>query len=107
MSAPATPYVQVQPNSSGEKVQVFENILDLTNTVAAQATVPVTAQGVETGSVGNPLKIKSVKIEELLWLILKELRVHNCHFREVNPILLVDSAESVGEYSTFMADANG
>jgi len=100
-------YVQVIPDSTGKKIQVFENTLDNTNAVEAQAVVPVNSLGVESGSLAAPLKVKNLKLEELLWLILAELRMANYYAKELNPKILLDSTEQAGEYSTYMTDANG
>ena len=63
--------------------------------------------GVESGSLATPFKVKSLKLEELLFLILAELRMMNYAFRETNPKIIADTTDGLGEYSSFMEDATG
>lgn len=103
----ADAYVQVLPDSTGKKIQAFENTLDLTNAVEAQATVNVNAQGVETGSVGNPMKFRNYRMEELLQLLVAEARITNMYLREINPKILADENTGLLEHDIFISDTNG
>src|SRR5438132_11859037 len=96
-------YVQVVPDSSGKKVQVFENTRGA-NTVEAQAITSVDQYGSPNGIDGQPQQVQSRTLDKLLQEIVIQLRITNFYLRELNPTILRDGPEILSQDITLTAN---
>jgi len=96
-------YVQVVPDSSGKKIQSFENVVGA-NTVESQAVASVDKYGTPKGVDGSPDIVQSRTLDKLLMEILIELRIHNFYLRELNPTILRDGSEVLSQDLTLTAN---
>lgn len=97
-------YVQVLPDGTGKKIQVFENSPDGTNVVEAQAVVSVDQYGSEKGVDRQPQIVQSRTVDKLLMEILIELRISNFYLRELNPKILADASERIAQDVTLTSN---